>query len=81
MDTAPATPTTQSAFKETVMNKQHFAGFLATLAITALQFYALEAGSATTWADRGNPAVVETATNGSRLAGPAAHDALCHVPV
>jgi hypothetical protein len=61
MDTARATPTTQSAFKETVVNKQHFAGFLATLAITALQFYALE--------------------DGSRRAGPAAHDALCHVPV
>ena len=63
------------------MNKQHFTGVLATLAITALQFYALEAGSATTWAHGGSPAVVETATSSGRLAGPAAPDALCHVPV
>jgi hypothetical protein len=54
------------------MSKQHFAGFLAALAVTALQFYALEAGSATTPENRGNPAVAEESTDSSRLAGPAA---------
>ena len=53
------------------MNKQHFAGFLAALAVTAVQFYALEADSATAPKDRGNPAVVEEVTGNSRLAGPA----------
>ena len=54
------------------MNKQHFAGFLAALAVTAVQFYALEADSATAPKDRGNPAVAEEVTSDSRLAGPAA---------
>jgi len=54
------------------MSKQHFAGFLAALAATAVQFYAIEAGSATKPADRGNPAVAEETMTDSRLAGPAA---------
>jgi len=54
------------------MNRQHFAGFLATLLVTAAQFYVLEAGSVTTWAARANPAVAEDSDGGSRLAGPAA---------
>jgi hypothetical protein len=53
------------------MNRQHFAGFLATLVVTAVQFYALEAGSATVWTARANPAVAEDLDGGSRLAGPA----------
>ncbi|MGH8262302.1 MAG: hypothetical protein ACRETU_01520 [Steroidobacterales bacterium] len=53
------------------MSKQHFAGFLAALTVTALQFYAIEAGSASTPRDRGNPAVAEDSTSDSRLAGPA----------
>ena len=54
------------------MSKQHFAGFLAALAVSAVQFYALETGSATAPKDRGNPAVVDVGANDSRLAGPAA---------
>lgn len=54
------------------MSKQHFAGFLATLAVTAVQFYAIEAGSATAPRDRGNPAVAEESTADSRVAGDAA---------
>jgi hypothetical protein len=57
---------------EDVMNRQHFAGFLATLLVTAAQFYALEAGSVTTWAARANPAVVDDSDGGSRLVGPTA---------
>ena len=53
------------------MSKQHFAGFLAALAVTAVQFYAIEAGSASTPRDRGNPAVAEDSSTDSRLAGPA----------
>ena len=64
------------------MSKQHFAGFLAALAVTAVQFYALQAGSATAPEDRGNPAVAEEVTKDSRLAGPAGYpypSPLCHV--
>jgi len=57
------------------MNRQHFAGFLATLIVTAVQFYALEAGSATIWAARADPAVAEDLDGSSRLAGPAASSA------
>jgi hypothetical protein len=57
--------------KENVMNKQHVAGFLAALAVTAVQYYALEADSATTPRDRGNPAVAEEVKSDSRLAGAA----------
>jgi hypothetical protein len=56
--------------KETAMSKKHFAGFLAALAATAVQFYAIEAGSATRPQDRGNPAVAEDSTVDTRLAGP-----------
>ena len=52
------------------MSKQHFAGFLAALAVTAVQFYALEAGSATAPENRGNPAVTEEVKQDGRLAGP-----------
>jgi hypothetical protein len=52
------------------MNKQHFAGFLTALIVTAVQFYAIEAGSSTAPEDRGNPAVAEESTDGGRLAGP-----------
>lgn len=57
------------------MSKQHFAGFLAALAVTGLQFYAIEAGSASTPRERGNPAVAEDSSTNSRLAGPAAGQA------
>jgi hypothetical protein len=55
------------------MSKQHFAGFLAALAVTAVQFFGLEAGSAAAPQDRGNPAVAEDVKSDSRLAGPADH--------
>lgn len=51
------------------MSKQHFAGFLAALAVTAVQFYAIEAGSATAPRDRGSPAVAEESAADSRVAG------------
>ncbi len=54
------------------MSKQHFAGFLAALAITAVQFYALQASTTTAPENRGNPAVTEEVDKDSRLAGPAA---------
>jgi hypothetical protein len=57
------------------MSKQHFAGFLAALTVTALQFYAIDAGSASAPRDRGNPAVAENSNADSRLAGPAASTA------
>lgn len=53
------------------MSKQHFAGFLAALVVTAVQFYAIEAGSASKPQDRGNPAVAEESGANARLAGPA----------
>jgi hypothetical protein len=53
------------------MSKQQFAGFLAALAVTAAQFYALNAGSATTPETRGNPAVRDEVYKDSRLAAPA----------
>jgi hypothetical protein len=53
------------------MSKRHFTGFLAALAVTAAQFLALEAGSATTPEDRGNPAVADEVYTDSRLAAPA----------
>jgi hypothetical protein len=56
---------------ENDMSKQHFAGFLAALAVTAAQFYALNAGSATTPETRGNPAVADEVYQDSRLAAPA----------
>jgi len=52
------------------MSKQHFAGFLAALAVTVAQFYALEAGSATTPESRGNPAVTDEVHKDNRLAAP-----------
>jgi hypothetical protein len=63
------------------MSKQHFAGFLAALAVTAVQFYALEAVSATAPESRGNPAVAEESTDSSRLAGPAASSPVCDTSV
>jgi hypothetical protein len=43
---------------ENDMSKQHFAGFLAALAVTAGLFFTLDAGSTTTPEHRGTPAVV-----------------------
>ena len=61
------------------MSKQHFAGFLAALAVTAAQFYALEAGSATTPESRGNPAVADEVYKDSRLVAPVSASHLRHV--
>jgi hypothetical protein len=60
------------------MSKQHFAGFLAALAVAAAQFYALEAGSATAPENRGNPAVTDEVYKDSRLAAPASPSHLRH---
>jgi len=64
---------------ENVVNKQHFAGFLAALAVTVAQFYALEAGSASTPESRGNPAVTDEVYKDSRLAAPASPSQLRNV--
>jgi hypothetical protein len=64
--------------EETVMSKQHFAGFLAALVVTAVQFYAIEAGSASKPQDRGNPAVAEESSANARLAGSADASPLRH---
>ena len=61
------------------MNKQHFAGSLVALAVTVAQFYALEAGSATTPEYRGNPAVTDEVYKDSRVAEPASASPLCNV--
>ncbi|HZF17982.1 MAG TPA: hypothetical protein VE046_18795 [Steroidobacteraceae bacterium] len=53
------------------MSKQHFAGLLAAIIVTAVQFYAIEAGSASTPGDRGSPAVAEDGSSDSRQASPA----------
>jgi len=55
---------------ENDVSKQHFSGFLAALAVTVAQFYALEAGSATTPESRGNPAVMDEVYQDSQLAAP-----------
>ncbi len=64
--------------EETVMSKQHFAGFLAALVVTAVQFYAIEAGSASKPEDRGNPAVAEESSSNTRLAGSSETSPLRH---
>lgn len=53
------------------MNKQHFTGFLAALAVTAATYSTLEAASATTPETRANPAVTDEVYQGSQLAKPA----------
>ena len=60
------------------MNKQHFAGFLAALAVTAAQYFALQAGSATAPEYRGDPAVQDEVYQDSRLAGPSSASPLRH---
>ena len=61
------------------MSKQHFAAFLAALAVTVAQVYALEAGSATTPESRGNPAVTDEVHQDSRLAAPVSASRLRNV--
>jgi hypothetical protein len=63
------------------MTKQHFAGFLAALAVTAALTYALDAGSATTPGARANPAVTDEVYTQGRLAAPVPTSPLRHVAV
>ncbi|HZF16486.1 MAG TPA: hypothetical protein VE046_11125 [Steroidobacteraceae bacterium] len=53
------------------MNKQHFTGFLAALAVTAAIYSTLDVATATTPETRGSPAVTDEVHQGNRLAAPA----------
>jgi hypothetical protein len=61
------------------MKRHRLAGSLVALAVTVAQFYALEAGSATTPESRGNPAVTDEVYKDSRVTEPASASPLRNV--